>query len=168
MEIFKNAMIGIIGVAVGVIFLLWVIIAMPSSIIIDYYWENEINSYFELSDQASTLDKKLEYMKQYKQALIDHGLDKGDARYVFKTPQTKLETQMKVLDTLIERMESAKKMDTASLEYQQAIKQITTDEYQGFNTCLFGDGYQRQNFWRWVFGYTGCQNGHYSGENSGY
>jgi len=134
-----------------------------------YMWENTVNSYFELADRASSIDKKLEYLKQYRAALMEKGLNAGQSRYVRPTPASDLSNQMIILDTLIIRMEDAQKLSSSSLEYQQAIKQITTDEFQGFNSCVFANGWARKSVWRYLMN-TGfsCQEGKYAGSDSDY
>jgi len=129
-------------------------------------WKNDIYSYWELSDRASTIDKKLEYLYRFRDALKESGLDSGYAGYVIKNKSNDLSLAMETLDTLVTRLEQAKTMNPSSLEYQQAIKQITTDEYQGFNTCVFAGGWVRISLWRWMnTPFITCQDGTYSGNN---
>lgn len=129
-------------------------------------WKNDIYSNWELSDRASTLDKKYDYLIKFKESLVANGLDSGYAGYVIKNPSNDLSLAMESLDSLITRVEEAKSLSATSLEYQQAIKQITTDEYQGFNTCVFAGGWTRKNLWRWMNTlFISCQNGEYSGSS---
>lgn len=129
-------------------------------------WKQKVYSNWELSDRASTLDKKYDYLIKFKDSLVREGLDHGNSHFVFQNPSTDLGLAMETLDTLISRLDNAKKLSPDSLEYQQAIKQITIDEYQGFNTCVFAGGWKKDNLWRWFnMPFITCQEGSYAGSS---
>lgn len=142
-------------------FILLELFCVPFVMYTGYKWNQQVENYFILSDKASTIDKKLEYLKIYKQTLMDKGLNTGESAFFFHTPLTDLSRQMGILDTLISRLESASKLSENSLEYQQALKQISTDEYSYFNSCVFAEGYMvKQGIKGFFFQGTGnCQNG---------
>lgn len=134
------------------------------NIVINYRWENEVESYFNLADKASTADLKYKYLLEYAEALKKKGLDKGQARWIFKTPDTDLNRNFEILQTLIRRTEEITKLDPKSLEYQQALKQITDNEFKWFDSCVFVEGWRRQSVIRWLitpFGLS-CTNNHES------
>ena len=115
------------------------------SLFLGYPYNANIGSYFDLSDKASKLDTKLDYLKQYSNALVESGLNEGQSTVFFQTKETSLEENYKVLQSLIERMEETKEMEINSFEYQTAIKQITEDEYCWFHTDVFVSGYYIDN-----------------------
>ena len=159
----------ILGIIFVVILLFPITLGIPFGIYNNYQWNKNIYNEWELSDRASTIDKKLEHLHAFKDNLEEYNLTEGQARYIFKTKSTDLAENTIILDTLIERLENTNKLSKSSLEYQQALKQITTDEFQGFNTCIFADGYRRTNVFRyWSTLILNCQSGQYSGESSSY
>ena len=141
----------------------WLLLIIPLSIKYNYQWKSTIYQYWELSDRASTADKKLEQLLLFREALVKNGLNEGQARYVFKTKATDLSENMAILDSLIERLNTLIFLDKSSLEYQQALRQITVDEYQGFNNCVFADGWRRKSIFRYLYSYATCQKGNYAG-----
>lgn len=164
MEILKA--LGIIIIVVFFIF--WFFFGFISGIIVGYHWNRDVESYFQLSDKASTLDKKYDYILKYAETIKDKGLNEGQARWIFKTPETDLANNYEVLQTLIQRVKEAKKLNPTSLEYQQAIRQLTDNEYAGFDSCVFADGFRRQSIFRFWFQWfvSDCQIGAIAGSTS--
>lgn len=149
-----------LGISLLILFVLWVLITIPSAIVGNLSWTREVESYFQLSDQASTPQKKLEYLTQYREEIRKYNLCDGNARYIFTTPRTNMKANCDILDTLISRLDDLTKMNPDSMQYQQAMQQVTKDEYAGFDSCMFMDRWNRENLIRFIFagGWT-CQDG---------
>lgn len=160
-----------LGYFIGAILIVMVImffgISCVYSVFESYAWSNNVETYWKLADQSSILADKLDYLYKYKSELKELGLTEGNYAYIFKTPYTDLSNQMKVLDSLITRLEQAVPLSVDSLEYQQAIKQLTGDEFKGFDTCVFLDAYKHQSILRYIFFMGGdCQEGTLSSSDS--
>jgi len=119
-------------------------------VFMNYDYDNNIGSFFELSDKASTIDKKLEYLQQYEAALKNYGLDSGQSTIFFPTKNTNLEENFAVLGSLKQRLVDTAKMNPSSFEYQQAISQITSQEYCWFPTDVFLRGFYLKRYLFWL------------------
>lgn len=137
------------------IFLTWflaIIIAIALSVgtyMASFSYKQNVESYLSMADDASTASLKLEHLLEYKKSVLK--VVKGnDARFIFKTPQTKKAAQMAILDSLIDRVSTTAEMEPDSFEYQTAMNQITGQEFRGTinstNKMFFGM-YSRQNGW---------------------
>jgi hypothetical protein len=133
--------------AIAILFLLFVvaiIVGIAAWVVdsfgLNYHYNNEIGSYFELSDKASTIDTKLEYLEKYEKGLLKYGLDKGQSTMNYQTSETDLSENYKVLLTLKERLKETKNLPKNSDAYQWAIKQIT-EEYCWFHQYVFMHGF---------------------------
>ena len=156
LEDFGLALIGLVVVLI----VLFLGIKIPAGMVSNQYYKAHVESYFRLADQSSDAKDKLEYLNEYKDALAKEELCEGQARYFFQTPYTDLSRQCRVLDSLIARLESLGGMKPDSLEYQQAMRQVTTDEFAGFDTCVFVSGWNHKSVVRYIFaGAESCQSG---------
>lgn len=157
-EMFVGGLIVIITLFLGFL----ILIATPFSIYSGYKWNQEVESYFILSEKSSSIEKKTEYLNKYVSILKERGLDSGESVLFFKKPTTDLKNQFEVLTSLQDRMISLNKLDKNSLEYQQALKQITDSEYPYVNTCVFASGYYLEKGIMWYLflgGNGSCQDG---------
>lgn len=93
-----------------------------------YFYKVKIGQYLSLSDDASTATKKLEYVNEYVDA-INKQIDKDDARFIFKQERLTKTAQLVILSTLKQRLEETTRMNPESFEYQQAMAQISGQEY---------------------------------------
>ena len=93
-----------------------------------YIYDVRIGQYLSLSDDASTAEKKLEYIDKYI-ASINKYIHRNDARFVFKRERLTCDVQLIVLETLKQRLEETTRMNPESFEYQQAMAQISGQEY---------------------------------------
>ncbi len=116
--------VGRIITLVGIVLLIGYIVSGTRA-----YWEYEtdIYSYWSLSDKASTIEKKSEYMDQYVGALEDAHLS-GHNAAIFRTPDNSYEQNFIALQTLQQRLHDILHMDINSFEYQKAMEQITEQE----------------------------------------
>jgi hypothetical protein len=146
------------------IFLTWFIaiiigvLLSVSTYMASFPYKQNVESYLGMADDASTAALKLEHLLEYKKSVLK--MVKGDdARFIFKTPQTKKAAQMAILDSLIDRVSTTAKMKTDSFEYQTAMNQITGQEFEGtINSTnqMFFSMYERQNGWNsylWMDGF---------------
>ena len=115
----------LIAVAVFVS-LLWVGY-LAADIHAGYVFDNTVDSYWSLSEKASTLDQKSAYLDQYVAALDAAHLS-GNGAWIMQTPDTDYGQNYTALKSLQKRMQEIKGMDVTSFAYQQAISQITAQE----------------------------------------
>lgn len=117
--------------------------------IFSYGYDRNIGSYYELSNQASTATLKVQYLQTFRDKLAQNDLLSGQAVLIFPTPQTSVDEQTKILDSLIDRLNKTAGMNESSFEYQQALYQITRNEFcEGIgceNVQLFKDLYTIKN-----------------------
>jgi hypothetical protein len=113
----------------------WILITIAylmiliNSLVYRYYsYEVKVGQYLELSDDASTAKVKLEYLKQFIDA-IEKNITRNDARYIFKKERLTKDAQLKIIKTLQTRLEETAEMKPESFEYQQAMSQISGQEY---------------------------------------
>jgi uncharacterized membrane protein SpoIIM required for sporulation len=145
------------------IFLVWFLVIVigvvlsVSTYMASFPYKQNVESHLGMADDASTAALKLEHLLEYKKSVLK--MVKGDdARFIFKTPQTKKAAQMAILDSLIDRVSTTAKMKTDSFEYQTAMNQITGQEFEGTiasTNQMFFSMYLRQNGWNaymWMMG----------------
>jgi hypothetical protein len=109
------------------LFSVWLAGWIADAIIADYSYSREVQSFWELSVKASTIERKLVYLDQYVEALPHAGLADSSALWL-KTPDNSVEPNMVALRSLQGRMHDIAKMNVSSFEYQQAMAQITGQE----------------------------------------
>lgn len=93
-----------------------------------YLYTTQVSQYVQLADDASTPEKKLEYLKEYKEK-IEERVTKNDARFIFKRVRLTRDTQLGIIDTLCSRLEDLTKMESNTMQYQQGMLQITGQEF---------------------------------------
>ena len=115
--------------------LIWLLITVICMLLLTYgllfycyLYSVNVSQYLKLADDASTAQTKLEYLNKYKEATIKH-IKRNEGRYVFKQNRLTRDVQLSIIDTLISRLNDMNKMDTKSFEYQQAMLQITGQEF---------------------------------------
>lgn len=113
---------------------------------LDYYYEVGIGQYIRLADDASTAEKKLEYLKRYEGA-IRLKIVRNDARFIFKQERLTRDTQLVILGTLQTRLQDSTEMNPLSFEYQTAMQQITGQEFEHelteINDIIWGCWYRQ-------------------------
>jgi hypothetical protein len=121
----------------------------------NYQYENQILSYWNLADKASTIPKKSEYVDKFVQTLESSGLY-GKYNAVFlQTPDNSFDRNLEALKSLQIRLHEIQTMDITSFQYQTAIQQITAQE-QGEATKMldvFWGIWWKENhlfLWKWV------------------
>lgn len=125
-----------------------------AAVVTDYEYDHEIQSYWDLSDKASTIQQKSEYLDQYVAALQSAHLAEYDAIWL-KTPNNEMAQNLIALKSLQGRMHDIIHMDENSFQYQQAMQQITGQE-QGdakemtdmFEGCWYLENHPM--LWDWI------------------
>ena len=121
----------------------------------NYRYQNEILSYWELADRASTIAQKSDYVDKFVAALEKTNLE-GHNAIVFPTPQNSLRANFEALQSLQSRLHEIKTMDPKSFEYQTAIQQITQQEQGEAHAMLdnlYGGWLLHNGYWycwQWI------------------
>lgn len=147
-----------VGIICGV-FLLFFVGFIVASVLADYHYSNEIQSYWDLSVKASTIQQKSVYLDKYVAALEVVRLAEYDAIWL-KTPENNTAQNMVALKSLQGRMHEILGMDVGSFQYQQAMQQITAQEQDEAHSLLGrfeGAWYLEHHFflWGWIGVLTG-------------
>lgn len=120
-----------------------------------YVYDSNVSSFWELSDRASTIQQKSEYLDQFVGAIESRSKLGGFAEYdamFLKTPANSFSQNLIALKSLQGRMHQIIDMDPNSLQYQQAIAQITAQEQGEAKNMLDvfeGAWYLQNHFWLW-------------------
>lgn len=109
-------------------FLFFCLIACVQCLLVDIQYDNDLGSYYNLAVESSTAELKLKYLQKYREEIKKHNLEHGYGAWLVKLPDKKLENQIAVLDSIIERLKDINKMERTSFEYQQALYQISRNE----------------------------------------
>jgi len=122
-----------------------------------YRFENEISSYWDLADKASTIKQKSIYVDKFVFSLENYGMSGKYNAIFFKTPNNSFDYNIVALKTLQQRLHEIQKMDITSFQYQTAIQQITQQEqgeaYQMIK--VFKGIWWKENYpllWNWICG----------------
>ena len=107
---------------------LWIFLLIHGMIYYGYWYDVKVGQYVKLSDDASTADVKLQYLVKYAEQ-VKSLIKRNDARYVFKRERLTRDAQVRIIETLVERLKQASEMNPKSFEYQQAMAQISGQEY---------------------------------------
>lgn len=132
-----------------VIILTMMVLSVVSWIIRVYQYDRNIGQYLKLADDASTAQSKLGYLIQYRNA-VDKNVLEENAAYVFKQEQYTKSRQLKIVDTLVSRLQDMQIMNPTSFEYQQAMYQVSGQEFD--HTLqriddIFEDCFIREGVW---------------------
>lgn len=151
MKILGSIMITV--TVIGIVFGIW------SMVHANYQWDNEVLSYWNLSDKSSTLQAKAEYMDKFISALENGNLADNNA-LIYKTNDNNCGNNVEAIRTLRNRLDQIKGMDESSFQYQQAIQQITSQE-QGeadkLMETLRGCWYKTHHYFLWnIFIFLGA------------
>jgi len=138
-------------ITTGILIALNVIFGVKS----DYEYNRDIGSYWSLSDKASTVEKKSEYLDLYVKALEKSDLLGSHNAIILKTPDNLFDNNLIALRSLQQRMHDIVKMDVVSFEYQTAMQQITGQEQGEADemVSLFRSVWYKNNYfllWNWI------------------
>lgn len=97
-------------------------------IYVSYEYTNEIGCNWDLSERASTIAQKSEYMTKFMKALEAAKLDGVNSNLIMETPESDFTQNMKALKSLQQRLIDISGMDENSFAYQTALQQITAQE----------------------------------------
>lgn len=128
-----------------------IILRIRAEIVTDYEYDKTIQSYWSLSEKASTLAQKSSYLDKYVAAIEGAGLS-GNNAIIFPTPDNSYEQNLVALKSLQGRMHQIQGMDEQSFAYQTAIQQITAQEQgeaQHLTDTFEGIWYLRYHYWLW-------------------
>lgn len=144
---------GLIGTFLSAVLMIW---AIAAEVLADYEYTNNIGSYWNLAEKASTLEAKSEYLDKFAAAIEAEHLSGNNAVFL-RTPDNSVEQNLAVLRTLQTRMKEIKGMDVTSFAYQQAIQQITAQEQgeaQNLLSVIEGSWYLKNHLflWDWIDG----------------
>lgn len=134
---------------------LLIIISISVGIIGSYQYENQIKSYWDLADKASTVEKKSVNIDKFVETLENSTL-KGKYNAIFlTTPNNSFDQNLEALKTLQQRLHEIQKMEVTSFEYQTAMQQITGQEQGEANEMLsvFKGVWWKENhflLWNWI------------------
>lgn len=103
------------------------ILTIRASILASYEYENSVASYWSLSEKASTIQQKSEYLDKFIASLQTQRFAGNNAIWL-KTPDNSFEQNLHALRSLQGRMHEIIGMDANSFQYQTALQQITQQE----------------------------------------
>lgn len=121
-----------------------------------YEYQNTIACNWDLSERASTLAQKSEYMNKFVGALEKCNLDGTNSALFLQTPESDFTQNMKALKSLQQRLSDISGMDENSFAYQTALQQITAQEQGEAHEMLshLQNCWERQNYytvWNWLY-----------------
>lgn len=116
---------GILTLLFGIIIGSWAILSEVNA---EYVWNNTYNSYWSLSDKASTIQQKSEYMDKFVDALKSAGLAGQHDTLWYPTQDNSFDSNLEAIESLQGRLKDIQGMDPNSFQYQSAIQQITAQE----------------------------------------
>jgi hypothetical protein len=125
----------IIGIILIIAFVIIASVRFINHIRIRYEYINKISSYWDLSEKASTIKLKSEYINKFVTALEKSGLQGMNDALFFPTPSTDFDQNFITLKSLQKRLIDIDTMNIQSFAYQTAIQQITQQE-QGEGKCM--------------------------------
>jgi hypothetical protein len=147
------------ALVIGIVFALWFILLVRAAVLADFEYGRQIQSYWDLSVKASTLQQKSTYLDQYVKALESTSLADYDAIWL-KTPNNNIQQNLIALKSLQNRMHEIFGMDTNSFQYQQAIQQITAQEQDDAKEMLgVFEGAWYLNHHHFLWGWIGIGTG---------
>lgn len=112
-------------------------------------YQRVASSNWDLSERASTIAQKSEYMTTFESALESQKLSGYNSSFFFPTPSTDFNQNMKALHSLSKRLHDITGMDEQGFAYQTAIQQITAQEQGEAKSMLdcFESCWLRENHW---------------------
>lgn len=120
-----------------------------------YLYNREIQSYWDLADKSSTIQKKSEYIDIFVDKLEQSGLH-GNYNAIWQTtPDNSFDCNFDALKTLQKRLHDVQNMEVTSFEYQTAMQQITGQE-QGESAdmiSVFKGTWTKEHYplmWGWI------------------
>lgn len=142
------------GIMLAVIGVLLLVVIVICGVVCNYGYTSRIGSYWSLSEKASSITLKSEYMDKYVDALSKAGLQGTYNAAFLKTPDNSFDANFIALQSLQARLWEIKTMDVTSFQYQTAIQQITAQEQGEADkmTCTLYRCWVKNNYpllWNW-------------------
>lgn len=141
---------------------LLVITALDTASVIraNYKYSKKFDSYWSLAEKASSIEKKIEGIDKFVDALAKSGFEgQYDAMYL-ETPDNSFDENFAALKSLQTRLHEIQNMDVKSFEYQTALQQITQQEQAEAKEMLsVFSGIWYKNNYLYLWGWIGLLNG---------
>ena len=118
----------IIGSLIMLVVFIVIIVLVIMGFQANWKWQNDYFNYWQLSDKASTISQKSEYVDKFVGALENSGLQGQNSHLIWKTNNSSFDQNMLALKSLQSRLQEIKTLDQNSFAYQTAIQQITEQE----------------------------------------
>jgi hypothetical protein len=118
----------------------------------DFEYRNTVSSFWDLSEKASTLKQKSDYLDQYVAAVEQPGKFATNNATIFPTPNSSYDQNLVALKSLQGRMHQIQGMDESSFAYQTAIQQITAQEQgeaHGLTSTFEGCWFLQNHYFLW-------------------
>ena len=90
-------------------------------IIMPHKYNNDFSCYKQLAAEGGDAQEVRKRLVQYKEALIEHGLESGDYAVIFTRPDRTHEAHHAQIDSLIRRAEELENNGENSVAYQMAM-----------------------------------------------
>jgi len=140
--------LGLVFLAVGLASL---ILLSVFSVRASYQYDNQIGSYWSLSQKASTLQGRAQYFNEYVSAIESANLSGNDAIFL-KTPDNSYEQNLAALKTAQQRFQDVQSIDPTSFQYSQTMQQIEGAGAQSLD--VFRDLWYLKYYpllWSWIW-----------------
>ncbi len=144
-----------LGVVLTIGSIVMLIISGIVGVIGHYQYSKQYDSYWELSVKASSIEKKIEGIDKFVQALEKSDLNGKYNALFLETPNNSFDENFAALKSLQIRLHDISKMDIKSFEYQTALQQITGQEQNeaaGMLSVFSGIWWKDNHFflWDWI------------------
>ena len=129
--------------------------SLSVKIIGEYQYEKQYGAYWELAVKASSIEKKIEGIDKFVEALNNSNLTGKHNAIFMETPNNSFDENFEALKSLQSRLHEIREMDIKSFEYQTALQQITGQEQDEASKMLavFSGIWWKENhffLWDWV------------------
>ena len=100
------------------------IITIPLCWIVDIQVSQKVDAFGDRAKQCAKAEEMIPYLKGYIKGMEEQGITTGHAAWFFPSPSNSYAEEMKQVKRLISRCQEIAQMDTKSLEYQQAQREL--------------------------------------------
>ena len=137
--------------------ILFVVTTWAVRIVVGISAEN-YNAELSLADDASTPEKKSEYLGRYIEKLKSDKTLPEHAAFIWKNERNRIASQIEVLASLQRRCDDLAPLDKESMGYAQGMTQITGQEFEhavDHVAAIIAKGYSMSHFgWFWMYAPT--------------
>lgn len=133
----------------------WLIYNATTVIQSNYKYSKIFNSYWSLAEKASSIEKKIEGIDKFVNALSKSGFEGQYDALFMETPDNSFDENFAALLSLQKRLHEIQSMDIKSFEYQTALQQITQQEQAEAEEMLdvFHGVFMKNHYillWSWI------------------